>query len=107
MDNRERLVVEVVYAMPDQQPTVTVVFEPGLTAGGAVELSGLIERYPEIKQHPLILGIFGERVAADRAVEAGDRVEICRPLRVDPRDMRRMLHASGRVMGEVRSRAAK
>jgi hypothetical protein len=30
---------------------------------------------------------------------AGDRVEICRPLRADPRQMRRDLVAEGRVMG--------
>jgi putative ubiquitin-RnfH superfamily antitoxin RatB of RatAB toxin-antitoxin module len=43
----------------------------------------------------------------DRPLQPGDRVEICRPLRTDPRDLRRMLQASGQVMGGSKSGAAK
>lgn len=107
MDNGGSSVVQVVYALPDRQSIVIVAFDPGLTAGRAVELSGLVERFPEIRRHSVTLGVFGERVAADRVLHAGDRVEICRPLQADPRDMRRRLHASGTVMGEPKSRAAK
>jgi len=91
--------VEVVYATPDEQPLVRVPYEAGLTAAAAVERSGLRALHPEIERAPLVLGIFGVRVEPDRVLAPGDRVEICRPLKVDPRDMRRRLLASGKVMG--------
>lgn len=99
--------VQVVYALPDEQSVVDVPFEPGLTAARAVELSGLPAHHPEIDLGNLVLGIFGQRIAVDRPLQPGDRVEICRPLRTDPRDLRRMLQASGQVMGGPKSGAAK
>lgn len=98
--------VQVVYALTDEQAVVEVPFESGMTAARAVELSGLLSRYAEIDPRGLVLGVFGERVAAERLLQAGDRVEICRPLRADPRDLRRLLQASGKVMGGSKSGAA-
>ena len=91
--------IEVIYATPDCQHVVEVAFEPGLTAGRAVERSGLLERCPEIAEQPMLLGIFGERVDRSRVLDAGDRVEILRPLHGDPRELRRRLSSVGRVMG--------
>lgn len=81
--------VEVVYALPDVQVVIGVPHSPELTAERAVELSGLAERFPEIRTRPLVLGIFGERVPPDRAVAPGERVEVCRPLLRSPRERRR------------------
>ena len=86
---REEQYVEVVYATPDVQRAVRVGLTPGLTAGRAVRESGLLDEFPEIAERPLVLGVFGERVAERRVLAAGDRVEICRPLKRDPRDRRR------------------
>lgn len=91
--------VEVVYALPERQAIVSVPLEPGLTAGEAIERSGLRGRFPQIAEQDLVIGIYGKRVDADHVLAAGDRVEICRPLRADPRQMRRDLVADGRVMG--------
>ena len=91
--------VEVVYATPETQRVVTVPFTLGLTAGEAVEHSCLIDDYPEIQTLPLVLGVFGERVEETRKLVPGERVEICRPLQQDPREMRSNLVASGGVMG--------
>lgn len=87
--------VEVVYAMRDVQRVVRIAYAPGLTAERAVQLSRLVEAFPEIGEQRLALGVFGQPVAADHVLAAGDRVEICRPLRRDPRDRRRA-QASGR-----------
>jgi putative ubiquitin-RnfH superfamily antitoxin RatB of RatAB toxin-antitoxin module len=35
------------------------------------------------------VGIWGKRVSPDTTVRAGDRVELYRPLEVDPREARR------------------
>jgi hypothetical protein len=105
------LFVEVVYATPAEQPIVKLAFRAGMSAAQAVEASGLCERFPEIEGHPLALGVFGVRVGLDHVLEPGDRVEICRPLQTDPRDLRRELVAGGRVMGgkdeAARTKAAK
>ena len=74
----------------------------GLTALQAFELSGLPDRYPEIRQRPVVLGIFGEVCPPDRALNPGDRVEIYRPLRHDPRVMRRE-----RVASQARTKRGK
>ncbi len=81
--------VEVVYATRDVQTSVVVPYEIGLTAERAVLLSGLIERFPEIRARPLVLGVFGVRVPNGRELAPGDRVEVCRPLLRDPRERRR------------------
>jgi putative ubiquitin-RnfH superfamily antitoxin RatB of RatAB toxin-antitoxin module len=82
--------VEVVYALPDRQHVVTLDLpDAGLTAAQAVERSGLLREFPQIADHPLVLGIYGAVCVPAQALRAGDRVEILRPLRHDPRELRR------------------
>ena len=100
MDETDPTPVEVVYALPERQWIVTVEFEQGLTAMEAVARSKLSELHPEIEDEPLVLGVFGIEVEHDRPLKPGDRVEICRPLKEDPREMRRQLIEAGRVMGQ-------
>jgi putative ubiquitin-RnfH superfamily antitoxin RatB of RatAB toxin-antitoxin module len=83
-------VVEVVYALPGRQFVIALPLEPpGLTARAAVERSGLLERVPELSARPLVLGIYGVVCDEGRILRHGDRVEIYRPLKHDPRDLRR------------------
>lgn len=91
--------IEVVFALPDEQCIVEVGYVRGLTASEAVARSGLPERYPEIAAAPLVLGLYGARIALDHAVKPGDRIEICRPLKCDPRERRRQLWREGRAIG--------
>jgi len=91
--------VEVVYATLEVQEVVPIPFAQGMTVEMAVQRSGLLDRYPEIEALGCVVGIYGQRVELERVLAAGDRVEICRPLASDPRQMRRALLASGRVMG--------
>ena len=82
--------VEVAYALPERQRVVVLELpDGGLTAAEAVQRSGLLQEYPQIAEQPLVLGVFGEICAGDRPLRAGDRVEILRPLRHDPRALRR------------------
>ncbi len=82
--------VDVVYALPDRQRLVTLALPlTGLTAQAAVEQSGLLDEFPELRERTLVLGVFGAACAADRPLRDRDRVEIYRPLRVDPRAQRR------------------
>ena len=92
--------VTVVYALPDEQHLVAVAWEPGLTGAQAVRRSGLPERFSEIGQAPLVLGSYGRPLVADQVLERGARVEICRPLQRDPRELRRIMMSQGRVVGQ-------
>lgn len=103
MTTVDRKRVEVVYATPAKQSVVEVEWEYGLTAIEAVHRSGLIDAFPEIELHPLVLGLFGERITDAHGLEPGDRVEICRPLQQDPREMRSELAKQGDSMGSRRS----
>lgn len=82
--------VEVAYALPEQQAVITLALpDAGLTALQAVERSGLLERFPDLRERPLVLGVYGVACAHDRPLRDRDRVEIYRPLKVDPRVQRR------------------
>jgi putative ubiquitin-RnfH superfamily antitoxin RatB of RatAB toxin-antitoxin module len=80
----------VVYALADRQSVVNVNVPPGTTVGSAIERSGLLERHRELRAAPLEAGIFHRRCALDTAVRDGDRIEIYRPLRIDPKEARRL-----------------
>jgi len=81
--------VEVVYARPARQRVVRVTLREAMTAHEAVQVSGIVREFPELAQQTLLLGIYGRRVAGTHPLRDGDRVEIYRPLRFDPRDARR------------------
>jgi hypothetical protein len=81
--------IEVAYARPDRQRVVVLPLASGLTAGGAVQASGLLAEFPELRESSLTLGVWGRRVDSAQALRAGDRVEVYRPLWIDPRVARR------------------
>ncbi len=84
-----RLNIEVIYATREGQEIVQVGLEDGALAIDALRESGLGLRHPEIDAAHSALGIFGRRVAPDTLLRDGDRVEIYRPLRIDPKEARR------------------
>jgi hypothetical protein len=81
--------VRVVYALPDRQEIVAVALEPGMNVATAVERSGLLQRFPQAASTPLTCAIYGQPAALSREVRAGDRIEILRPLLIDPKEGRR------------------
>ncbi|MGB5102426.1 MAG: RnfH family protein [Steroidobacteraceae bacterium] len=91
--------VQVAYALPDRQRIVILPHRDRMTAMEAVVESRLLEEFPPLRERPLALGIFGQVVDGSRRLEPGDRVEIYRPLKADPRETRRRLAAQGRTMG--------
>jgi putative ubiquitin-RnfH superfamily antitoxin RatB of RatAB toxin-antitoxin module len=91
--------VEVVYALAEKQRVVAVEYANGMTAGCAVELSGLVREFPELAAGAPDLGIYGRVVPQDHPLRPGDRVEIYRRLKADPRETRRRLAAAGNTMG--------
>ncbi len=94
----EMIEVEVAYARPDEQAILTVRGEKGITAAQAIERSGILEHFPEIDLEKARLGIFGKVTKRDAVLNAGDRVEIYRPLIADPKEARKRRAAEGKQM---------
>lgn len=84
------LQVEVAYARPDRQEIVTVDVPEGTTALEAVKMSGITDIFPEIDVDAINMGVFGKVIKkpADHPVREGDRVELYRPLKIDPKQAR-------------------
>ena len=72
--------IEVVDARPGGARVVSVDLPAGATVRDALAASGLDGN---------VFGIFGKRVALDHRLNEGDRVEIYRPLAIDPKEARR------------------
>ncbi len=91
------VVVEVAYATPKRQLIIATEVPPGATVAQAVRLSGICEEFPEIDLEANRLGVFGRVVRPDALLRPGDRVEIYRPLMVDPRQARRQRAARAKA----------
>lgn len=85
----EILRVEVVYALAGQQRLIELQLAAGATVAEALAQSGLAQEFPEIDLQAPRVGIFSRIVAPTQLLHDGDRVEIYRPLQVDPKDARR------------------
>jgi putative ubiquitin-RnfH superfamily antitoxin RatB of RatAB toxin-antitoxin module len=79
--------IEVVYAAPQATDIVSVELPHGATVRDALAASGIAARHPGIALDAL--GVYGKRVSADTPLADGDRVEIYRPLAIDPKERRR------------------
>lgn len=102
MEEPESLRVRVVYALPDQQVSVPLEVPPGTTAADAVTRSRLLEKFPEAAARPLACAVFGRAVPSTYELREGDRVEILRPLLIDPKQSRR--EAAERSRAAARSK---
>lgn len=88
--------VSVVYALPERQALVELELPESATVADAVARSGLLQQFPEISNRPLACAIYGRAVTDSQVLRAGDRVELLRPLQVDPKESRRRAAARGR-----------
>lgn len=92
----KNIAVEVVYGLPHKQKLIQFQVAEGTTAKQAVELSCIAEHFPGEDIANARLGIFGQALgtkgletAETYVLQAGDRVEIYRPLIADPKEVRR------------------
>ncbi len=103
MPHMSEIEVEIVFAAPDRQLLQMLRVEAGATVDDVIGASGIRASFPEQNLDELTLGIWGKEVAGDRVLVAGDRIEIYRPLNLDPREARRRLALSGHTMGGTES----
>lgn len=88
--NRSTIQVEVVYALPLQQDATILYVPSGTTVAQAIERSGVAGRHPEVAAGRTLAAIFGRRVPDDTVLRDQDRIELLRPLTVDPKEARRL-----------------
>ncbi len=93
--------IEVVFATSEKQSLETIVAAPGATVADVIAMSSVLDSYPEQNRGDLTIGIWGRVVDEDHVVREGDRVELYRPLELDPREARRQLALVGRTMGKI------
>ena len=94
--------VEVAYARPDRQAIIPVTVPAGATVYDAAIASGIVGQFPEIDLEAAKMGLFGKMVAKPReqVLQGGDRVEIYRPLIVDPKEVRKRRAEKARLAKE-------
>ncbi|WP_413721194.1 RnfH family protein [Sodalis sp. RH23] len=81
--------VEVVYALPERQYLRQLVLAAGSTLEQAIQASGLLAIRHDIDLDKNKVGIFSRPAKLSDRLNDGDRVEIYRPLLIDPKELRR------------------
>jgi putative ubiquitin-RnfH superfamily antitoxin RatB of RatAB toxin-antitoxin module len=82
--------VEVSFGLPDRQLLETVTVPDDAVVADALRLCGIEERFPDVSFDELQAGIWGQPVERTHGLRDGDRVEVYRPLAMDPREARRL-----------------
>lgn len=89
MAHTETIRIEVVYALPEQACLLPLEVNSGTTIMEAIKMSGLLQQCPEIDLSRNKVGIFSKMKELDTVLSDGDRVEIYRELKADPKEARR------------------
>ena len=84
----ERIRVEVSYAEPERQWLLRVELVEGATVADAITSSG-IERDAGIDASAMTIGIWSKPMPWSTVLRHGDRIELYRPLKADPKESRR------------------
>jgi putative ubiquitin-RnfH superfamily antitoxin RatB of RatAB toxin-antitoxin module len=91
--------VEVVYCPgPGRVDLVGLDLPPGSTLGHALQASGVLARHG-LAAGDVHVGIWGREQAQDAPLRERDRVEVYRPLQVDPKEARRLRYRRREVSG--------
>ena len=98
------LSIEVCYALPDGQTLIPVRLPEGATVQAALDASGILQRYPQIDLAQQKVGVFGKLRPLDTVLADHDRVEIYRPLIVDPKAARQRRVEKTRKEGSIEGR---
>ncbi|BAN22966.1 RnfH family protein [Caballeronia insecticola] len=97
--------IDVCYGAADGASfLVQVELRDGATVREAIEASGVLRAHREIDLETQKVGVFGKAKPLDAALAAFDRVEIYRPLKVDPKAARQRRVDKVRRAGSIEGR---
>ena len=81
--------VEVAFGTAAEQTLVAVEVGEGATVAQALQAVAGGQPFANLPLDSMPVGIFGRPVGRDALLKAGDRVELYRPLAMDPKEARR------------------
>jgi putative ubiquitin-RnfH superfamily antitoxin RatB of RatAB toxin-antitoxin module len=81
--------IELVYALPEVQHRLHLELEAGACVRDALQAVRRIAPFSDLDLEVQTVGVFGRIVSLDEGLGPEDRVEIYRPLAVDPKEARR------------------
>lgn len=84
------ITIEVTCAFPHRQFLKRFEVPAGTSLARAIELSGVNDFYPKIDRGAIKTGIHGKIASPETVLQQYDRVEIYRPLLIDPKEKRRL-----------------
>ena len=96
--SENKIKIEVVYALPDEQVLLKLEVPENSTLAEAVKLSGVLDKFPGIDLEKGKFGLYGKLSKTDVVLREKDRVEIYRPLIADPKEVRKKRAEEGKVM---------
>ncbi|GAA0204000.1 RnfH family protein [Kangiella japonica] len=85
----KKLRVEVCYALPEEQTLLELMVDRGSTVEAVIQQSGILELHPDIDLSENKVGVFSKLTTLDATLHDGDRIEIYRPLLIDPKEVRK------------------
>jgi len=85
----ELVPIEVVYALPHRAIVKAFGLKPPATVADALALAVADPAFRGIEFAQAAVGVFGTLARPEQILRAGDRVEIYRPITVDPKAARR------------------
>jgi putative ubiquitin-RnfH superfamily antitoxin RatB of RatAB toxin-antitoxin module len=88
-DGQTCIRIEVVYATPQKQVLLSLSVPQGSTVAEGIDQSAIQEEFPGMDIKSDSVGIFSRKVPLEHVLREGDRIEIYRPLVVDPKEARR------------------
>jgi uncharacterized protein len=98
------LSIEVCYALASEQAVIAVQLPEGATVQQALDASGVLKRFPQIDLTKQKVGVFGKLKGLEAVLADHDRVEIYRPLLVDPKAARQRRVEKTRKAGSIEGR---
>lgn len=81
--------VEVAYGTAERQTLIALEVEEGSTVAQVLKSAGAEQAFAGLPLESMPVGIFGRLVDRAEVLRAGDRVELYRPLKLDPKEARR------------------
>jgi hypothetical protein len=81
--------VSVVLAWPDKEVSVVMILKENSTVGLAINIAKEDPVFLDVDFEDYAVGIYGELCGLEHVLSDGDRIELYRPIKEDPKEQRR------------------
>lgn len=81
--------IQIAYATPEKQVVIPLNIDENTCVIDAISLSGVLDQFPKIDKYAMKVGVFYQLIDVQNyQLKSGDRLEIYRPLIIDPKTAR-------------------